>query len=131
LWEIYPEGFYHAIHNYYKSFRMPVLVAENGFATADLAERPDGWTRENYLVSHIKQMNRAIDEGIPMVGYFHWSITDNYEWGSYKPRFGLYTVDCRNRDFRRIPTPAVDVFRTIATEGLTPELQARYPAPQS
>jgi beta-glucosidase len=130
LWEIYPEGFYESLREYYRAFRLPVLVAENGFATADLAPRPDGWTRENYMVAHVKQLNRARAEGIPILGYFHWSITDNYEWGSYKPRFGLYTVDCRNRDYRRVPTPAVDVYRQIATRGLTRDLELRYPDPR-
>ena len=129
-WEIYPEGFYETLRDYYRAFHLPVMVAENGFATADLAPRPDGWTRENYMVQHIKQLDRARAEGIPVLGYFHWSITDNYEWGSYKPRFGLYSVDCRNRDFRRIPTPAVDVYRTIATSGLTRQLEAKYPDPR-
>ncbi|MBM3268597.1 MAG: glycoside hydrolase family 1 protein [Candidatus Sericytochromatia bacterium] len=129
-WEIYPEGFYESLREYYRAFRMPIMVAENGFATADLRPRPDGWNRENYIVQHVKQMNRARAEGIPVLGYFHWSITDNYEWGTYSPRFGLYSVDCRNRDFRRVPTPAVAVYREIATLGLTHALELRYPDPR-
>ena len=35
----------------------------------------------------------AVDEGVPVAGYWHWSLVDNYEWGSYEPRFGLYGVD--------------------------------------
>ena len=40
-------------------------------------------------------MQRAKADGINVIGYNYWSITDNYEWGSYTPRFGLYTVDVR------------------------------------
>ena len=35
----------------------------------------------------------AVDDGVPVAGYWHWSLVDNYEWGSYEPRFGLYGVD--------------------------------------
>ena len=38
-------------------------------------------------------MVAAIDEGIPVTGYFHWTLADSYEWGSYEARFGLYGVD--------------------------------------
>jgi beta-glucosidase/6-phospho-beta-glucosidase/beta-galactosidase len=42
-------------------------------------------------------------EGVPMLGYLHWSITDNYEWGSYTPRFGLFGIDY-NHDAARSAT---------------------------
>ncbi len=132
LWEIHPEGFYEVIRNYYNWFKVPVLVAENGMATCDLAPRQDGWTREAFLVQHVKQMQRAIRDGYPVLGYIHWSITDNWEWGSFAPRFGLYSVDCRNERFERVPTPSVDVYRRIVRAGgVTPELEARYPAPST
>ncbi len=34
-----------------------------------------------------------LDQGVPLIGYLHWSLTDNYEWGSFTPRFGLYRID--------------------------------------
>jgi 6-phospho-beta-galactosidase len=34
-----------------------------------------------------------LDEAVPLIGYMHWSLTDNYEWGSYTPRFGLFSID--------------------------------------
>jgi beta-glucosidase/6-phospho-beta-glucosidase/beta-galactosidase len=42
---------------------------------------------------HVAQVIRLVREGVPLVGYFHWSLTDNYEWGSFTPRFGLFSVD--------------------------------------
>lgn len=62
-------------------------------------------------------MGRAIAEGAPVFGYNYWSLTDNYEWGSYTPRFGLYTVDV-NTDptLTRRPTDAVETYRTIIAE---------------
>jgi len=130
LWEIHPEGLYNVIKNYCNFFKLPVLIAENGMATCDLAPRPDGWTREAFLVQHVKQMQRAMRDGYPVLGYIHWSITDNWEWGSFAPRFGLYSVDCRNERFERVPTPSVDVYRKIIQAGgVTPELEALYPPP--
>ena len=107
-WEVYPEGFYKALHRYHDLYHLPVLVAENGMATWDLAPRADRWTRSAYTVAHVKQMQRAIAEGVPVLGYVHWSITDNYEWGTYDSRFGLYRVDVNDRSYDRSATPAVE-----------------------
>ena len=130
-WEVYPEGFYEAIKRYHRWTKLPVLIAENGMATADLKPRKDGWTRSAYMVAHVKQMQRAMNEGVPVLGYVHWSITDNFEWGSFTPRFGLYSVEAKAGDFRRVPTDGVESVRAItAAGGVTPEIEARYPAPR-
>ncbi|MBU1105723.1 MAG: glycoside hydrolase family 1 protein [Candidatus Riflebacteria bacterium] len=129
-WEIYPQGFAECLKNYWKVFKLPVLVAENGMATENGKPRPDGWTREAFLVQHVKEMQKAIDEGVPVIGYLHWSITDNYELGTFDQRFGLYSAECKNGDYTRVPTPAVDVYKKIiAANGVTPELLLAYPAP--
>jgi beta-glucosidase len=129
-WEVYPEGFYQTLKRYHAWTGLPVLVAENGLATRDLAPRKDGWTRGAYMVAHVKQLQRAIADGVPVLGYVHWSITDNYEWGSYGPRFGLYSVEGRAGDFRRVPTDGVAAYRGItAAGGVTPALEAAFPGP--
>jgi beta-glucosidase len=129
-WEVYPEGFYKALHRYHDRYHLPVLVAENGMATWDLAPRADRWTRSAYTVQHVKQLQRAVADGVPVLGYVHWSITDNYEWGSFSPRFGLFSVDCRHQNFDRIPADGVQAFKSIIAEGgVTDALTKRYPAP--
>jgi beta-glucosidase len=129
-WEVYPEGFYNAIKRYHDRYGLPVLIAENGMATWDLAPRKDRWTRSAYMVQHVKQMQRAIADGIPVLGYIHWSITDNYEWGSFSPHFGLFTVDCRHGNFDRVEADGAQAFRSIISEGgVTDELEKRYPKP--
>ena len=62
----------------------------------------------------------AVDEGVPVEGYWHWSLVDNYEWGSYQPRFGLYGVDRHHggsgpawRDTDAMGDDAAGVYRTI------------------
>lgn len=61
--------------------------------------RRDGWTRPRYLRAHLAAVVDLIDGGVPVGGYYHWSLADNYEWGSYEPRFGLYGID-RERGVR-------------------------------
>jgi beta-glucosidase len=129
-WEVYPEGFYKALHRYHDRYHLPVLVAENGMATWDGAPRADRWTRSGYTVAHVKQLQRAVAEGVPVLGYVHWSITDNYEWGSFSPRFGLFSVDCRHQNFARIPADGVQAFKAIIAEGgVTDAIAKRYPPP--
>ena len=110
---------------------LPILIPENGIGTENGMPRVDGWTREAVLVQHLAEVQTAVAEGIPVVGYLHWSLTDNYEWGSYTPRFGLYRVDAlTDPRLIRHPTPAVALYRRIARHrGVTADLLARYRGP--
>ncbi len=80
---------------------LPLWVVENGLCNrvrdGRSLPRLDGWDRPRYLREHLAAVMSAIDEGVPVAGYWHWSLVDNYEWGSYEPRFGLVGVD-RPRD---------------------------------
>jgi len=73
---------------------LPVWVVENGMCVRKderaVWSRLDGWTRERYLRENIGALVRARDEGIDVRGYWHWTLIDNFEWGSYQPRFGLH-----------------------------------------
>jgi beta-glucosidase len=131
LMEIYPQGLYDAIMYYHRKYNKPILIAENGIATEDLKTRNDRWTREASIVEHIKYMKKAMADGANVIGYYHWSITDNYEWGTFTPRFGLYTVDALNDpDMKRVPTPAVEVYKEIIkNNGVTPELTMKFKDP--
>lgn len=75
----------------------PVVIAENGMATAvkgGLAyPRPDGITRDLFIRRNLAQIFVARAQGIDLRGYYHWTLIDNYEWGSYTPRFGIYGAD--------------------------------------
>lgn len=74
-----------------------IWVVENGLCNrvrrGRSFARPDGWTRPRYLAAHLRAMVDLLDRGVPVNAYYHWSLADNYEWGSYEPRFGLYGVD--------------------------------------
>ena len=82
---------------------LDLWVAENGLCNrvrnGRSYPRVDGWGRERYLKASLSALLDAVDAGVPVGAYFHWTLADNYEWGSYQPRFGLYAVD-RDRGAR-------------------------------
>lgn len=99
-WRSLPEGL-HFFSKFYSQDlgNRPLLIAENGMAlrrkfdNSIATHRSDQLRRSQFLEAHIQQIKRLVHEGVPMIGYLHWSLTDNYEWGSYTPRFGLFTLD--------------------------------------
>ena len=105
---------------------LPVWVVENGMCTRVRNGRPyqrtDGWTRPAYLRAHLATVARAVASGVPVEGYWHWSLVDNYEWGSYEPRFGIFGVDRHHGPggFRWLETDAAGhdaagAFRDLVT----------------
>ena len=73
------------------------MITENGLAAND-AVSLDGQVhdpqRTDFIKRYLGQLKRAIGEGIPVIGYQHWSVMDNFEWAEgYDPRFGLVYVD--------------------------------------
>jgi len=76
---------------------LPMQIVENGLCNRVTAERShqrsDGWTRPRYLAEHVAALRNAETTGVPITGYWHWTLADNYEWGSYEPRFGIFGVD--------------------------------------
>jgi beta-glucosidase/6-phospho-beta-glucosidase/beta-galactosidase len=85
---------------------LPVWVVENGMCvrrTSPSAVHPrlDGWTRTRYLQENIGALVKARQQGVDVQGYWHWTLVDNFEWGSYEPRFGLYGL---NADHTIAPT---------------------------
>lgn len=97
-WEIYPEGLYEVLLEWHETFDLPdIYITENGAAFDDpdpangVVEDPD---RVAYLREHFLAAERAIQKGVPLKGYFVWSLLDNFEWGwGYTKRFGIIHVD--------------------------------------
>jgi len=107
-WRVLPRGLHFFCKHYAEDFARPVLIAENGMAVRrrlDGRDRPrrDRMTRSQFLRLHVHEVQRIVRDGIPLVGYLHWSLFDNYEWGTYTPRFGLYSIDFA-RGLARLPT---------------------------
>jgi beta-glucosidase len=98
--------------------KLPIMIAENGMPTRDAQPRADGIRREDVLRDSIYWTQRARAAGINVIGYLYWSLTDNFEWGKYGPRFGLFTVNVLTDDkLARIPTAAVAAYQAIIRNG--------------
>ncbi|MGW0037800.1 family 1 glycosylhydrolase [Gordonia sp. NPDC003376] len=111
-----PDDIYQACHHYAQAYPgTPIYIVENGMPTDDGRPRADGYTRGNFIEDTLFWLQRARGEGLPVVGHNHWSITDNYEWGTYSSRFGLYQVDVRSDPtLTRRPTTGVAAYRRMA-----------------
>jgi beta-glucosidase len=92
-----------------------IYIAENGAAYDDPAEAT-GRIRDSrriiYLREHLLAAHRAIAKGVPLKGYFTWSLMDNFEWGhGYEKRFGLYAVDLETQ--KRTPKDSAYWYRDV------------------
>ncbi len=116
------EDIYYVARHYAQRYPgLPIYVVENGMVTDNAKPRTDGVTRSQYLSDTVFWLQRAKADGIPIIGYNYWSLVDNYEWGSYRPRFGLYSVDALGDPaLRRVPTDAVQTYTQITRDGGTP-----------
>lgn len=86
-WEIYPKGIYYVLKEL-KKYNLPIYITENG--VADAKDK----IREKFIKEHLFWVKKAIEEGIDVRGYFHWSLIDNFEWEKgFSPRFGLVEID--------------------------------------
>lgn len=96
-WPVNPECIYWTARYLYERYQLPVVVTENGISTHDwvsLDGKVHDPNRIDYLNRHLLQLEKAIDEGIQVQGYFCWSAMDNMEWArGYFDRFGLIYVD--------------------------------------
>jgi beta-glucosidase len=116
-WEVYPEGFGEMLRAA-ASTGLPVLVTENGVATSD-----DG-QRLRYLQSHLGELLAALQDGVDVRGYLHWSAFDNFEWNhGYAPTFGLIGID-RENGLRRVVRPSAVAYGGVASTGRISALEA-------
>lgn len=87
-WDLSPENLQHALERVHEKYQLPIIITENG-----LADATDD-NRQWWLTQTLMAMQRALDNGVKLEGYLHWSLLDNFEWdkGTW-PRFGLAEVD--------------------------------------
>ena len=120
-WEVYPEGLYRLLRRLHEDYAPEAIyITENGAAFPDTVEsgRVHDERRIAYLREHLTSCWRAIQEGVPLRGYFVWSLLDNFEWGfGYSKRFGIVYVDYATQE--RIPKDSAFFYRdVIAANGL-------------
>lgn len=109
-WEVVPEAFLPLLREA-ASLGRPLLVTENGLADAADA------CRAAFLEEHVAVLRMAETEGLPVHGYLHWSLVDNFEWlDGYGPRFGLLELD--RETLARRERPSAATFRRLSAEYL-------------
>lgn len=105
--EVYAASLAGAVRHAHAIAKVPVMVTEHG------VNSPDDAVRQRLIPAALRELHKAMAEGVPVTGYYHWSLIDNYEWGfGYKPQFGLHTLD--RKTFVRTPKPSVAVLGAIA-----------------
>ena len=96
-WSLHPEGLYWGSKFLAERYRLPIHILENGLACMDWVDL-DGEVQDpqriDYIRRHLREIRRALAEGIDIRSYFYWSLIDNLEWAEgFMPRFGLVHVD--------------------------------------
>jgi beta-glucosidase len=120
-WIVYPQGLYDTIMYLHREYDQPnIIISENGAAYKDKINnngRIEDTKRINYLVDHLTQVHRAIQDGVNLKGYYLWSLMDNFEWSyGYSKRFGIIHVDHESQK-RTIKDSGYWYKETIANNG--------------
>jgi beta-glucosidase len=112
-WEVYPDALFELLVGLREEYEVPPLyVTENGAAFPD--DRRNGHVedlqRMSYIQRHVEAIGRALEAGVPVAGYFVWSLLDNFEWSrGYSQRFGLVYVDFETLE--RVPKTSYRWYR--------------------
>ena len=105
--EVWPGSLAGAVRYAHEVTKLPVYVTEHGVNSEDDA------LRQWLIPATLAELKRAMDDGVPVRGYFHWSLIDNFEWGfGYHHRFGLHSFD--RETFKRTAKPSAEVLGAIA-----------------
>ncbi len=108
-WIIYPKGIYNVIKRTWNKYKIPIVITENG-----IADRSDK-LRQRYLVDYLAWVKQAINEGMDVRGYFHWTLLDNIEWGlGREAKFGLFKTNFETME--RIPRKSAYIYSMICKE---------------
>jgi beta-glucosidase len=109
MWEYYPQGLGESIRRYWNKYNLPIVITENGICTSDDTKRVRA------IRDYMMEISKCLAEGIDVLGYYHWSTWDNFEWSlgpSY--RFGLYECDLNTMERKK--KVSADVYSKLAFE---------------
>lgn len=119
-WVIDGRVMYWNVKFVYERYKLPILITENGLAandTVSLDGKVHDPQRTDFIYRYLGGLKRAVDEGIPVLGYQHWSVMDNFEWAEgFDPRFGLIYVDYATQK-RILKDSAWEYKKIIETNG--------------
>jgi beta-glucosidase len=130
---ITPACMYWGPRFFYDRYKLPVSISENGLAMREqvfLDGKVHDPQRIDFMHRYLAELGRAIKDGVPVTGYYAWSLLDNFEWADgYKQRFGLVYVDYQNQ--KRVPKDSFDWYKkVIATNGRTLAEKTAVPVTQ-
>ena len=118
-WPVTPEVLDWGIYYLHERYQLPLYITENGLSCNDklyLDGKVHDLDRIDFLTRYLNCLNRARERGVDIRGYFHWSLTDNFEWHSgYCDRFGLIYMDYPN--LRRIPKDSFYWYQKVIQTG--------------
>lgn len=114
-WPITPQAHYYGPRFVSERYGLPAFVTENGLSCRDWVTLdgtvPDA-ERVDFLERHVGELLRARTDGVPILGYLHWSLLDNFEWNhGYRERFGLIHVDFETLE--RTPKQSFYAYRDM------------------
>lgn len=114
-WEIDAPGLVETLRRVHEDYTdLPLYVTENGSAFVDevVDGQVDDVDRLGYFDAHLRAAHEAIDAGVPLKGYFAWSLMDNFEWAwGYTKRFGMIHVDYDTQT--RIPKSSARWYASV------------------
>ncbi|MBY0434092.1 MAG: family 1 glycosylhydrolase, partial [Cyclobacteriaceae bacterium] len=115
MWEYHPEGMRTCLDRYWKKYKKPIIITENG--VCDESDQ----LRQTAIIDYATIVHQAIADGIDVRGYYWWSAWDNFEWhlGPSK-KFGLYATDHESKD--RTPRPSAEIFSRLAHSKEIPQV---------
>ena len=120
IWNVTPESLYWGPKFLHERYKLPLYITENGLSNIDWVSN-DGKVHDpqriDFLGRYLSELKRAVNDGVPVKGYFQWSLLDNFEWAEgYKQRFGLVHVDYGTQ--KRTLKDSCDWYRNvIRTQG--------------
>jgi len=123
-WEVFPQGLFDLLVRLEREYRpRKIYITENGAAytdTVDATGRVADARRVEYMRDHLVAAHRALAAGVPLHGYFAWSLLDNFEWAhGYTKRFGLFGVDYTTQ--ARIPKSSAFWYRAVVAANAVDE----------
>ncbi|MES1184904.1 MAG: GH1 family beta-glucosidase [Myxococcales bacterium] len=121
-WPVAPSALFHGPRYFYERYKKPIVITENGLSCRDWVS-VDGAVHDpnriDFMTRYLRELHRAVQAGVRVDGYFHWSIMDNFEWSEgYKERFGLIHVDYATQK-RTLKDSALWYAKVIASNGET------------
>jgi beta-glucosidase len=107
IWEYHPEGMRECLDRYWKKYKKPIIITENG-----VCDESD-FLRLQAIQDYAAIIHKAIQDGIDVRGYYFWSAWDNFEWHlGPSMRFGLYECDPKTK--KRTPRPSAELYSQLA-----------------